>query len=172
MSKKDIVESYEKIFLSFRDPVFKTRASARERLVWFVGIAGYALLNAKVFWDALGNRQFVGIQLFWLSLPWVVSALLSVITHFVIDEVGIRDDILFTQKLAAIDLHKIDIEEGKDNPDEMLQIINDIHPDYKETRKSVDRWSSLARWMERSAFATLVIGFIWAIIGPLVLCNP
>ncbi len=169
MGKKEIVESYEKLFLSIREPIFKTRASARERLVWFVGIAGYAILNAKVFWDALGNCQFIGIELFWLSLPWVTSALLSVITHFVIDEVVIRDDALFTKKLAAIDLHRIDIEEGKDNPDEMLQIINDTHPDYKDTKKSVDRWSSLARWMERSAFATLVMGFIWSVIGPLVL---
>lgn len=169
MSKKEIVESYEKVFLSFREPIYKTRISARERLVWFVGIAGYALLNAKVFWDALGNRKFIGIELFWLSLPWVISALLSVITHFIIEEVGIKDDILFTQKLAAIDLHRIDIEEGRDDPDEMIQIINDTHPDYKETKKSVDRGSSLASWMERSAFATLVIGFIWAVIGPLVL---
>lgn len=172
MSKKDIVESYEKIFLSFREPIFKTRESARQRLVWFVGIAGYALLNSQVFWNALGNRQFTGINLLWLSLPWIISALLSVISHFVIDEVATKDDILFTQKLTAIDLHKIDIEEGNDDPKEMLQIINDTHPDYKETKKSVDRWSSFARWMERSAFTTLVIGFIWAIVGPLVLCNP
>jgi hypothetical protein len=169
MGKKEIVESYEKVFLSIREPIFKTRTSARERLVWFVGIAGYALLNAKAFWDALGNCQFIGIELFWLSLPWVISALFSVITHFIIDEVGIRDDIFFTQKLAAIDLHKIDIEEGKDDPSEMLQIINDTHPDYKDTKNSVDRWSSLARWMERGAFTTLVIGFIWAVVGPLVL---
>jgi hypothetical protein len=167
--KKEIVESYEKVFLSFREPIRETRTSARARLVWFVGIAGYALLNAKVYWEALGGRQFSGIELFWLSLPWVLSALLSVITHFIIDEVGVRDDILFTKKMAAIDLHRIDIIEAKDNPKEMLQIINDTHPDYKAIVKSVNRWAGLAEWLERCSFATLVMGFIWAVVGPLCL---
>ena len=169
MRKQDIVESYEKVFLTIREPIRETRTSARTRLVWFVGIAGYALLNAKGYWEALGGRQFSRIELFWLSLPWVVSALLSVITHFVIDEVGVKDDIFFTLKLAALDLHRINIVEGKDNPEEMLQIFKDTHPDYKDILKSVNRWSGLAKWLERCAFATLVIGIIWAVVGPLIL---
>lgn len=169
MNNKEFVESYEKVFLTFREPMRETRTSARTRLVWFVGIAGYALLNAKVYWEALGNRQFSGTELFWLSLPWIVSALLSVITHFVIDEVGIRDDVLFAKKLATIDLHRIHIVEGKENPEEMLQILNDTHPVYKDNIESVNRWSGLAKWLERCTFATLVIGFIWAVIGPLIL---
>ena len=40
MSKKEIVESYEKVFMTFREPIRETRTSARARLVWFVGIAG------------------------------------------------------------------------------------------------------------------------------------
>jgi len=122
-----------------------------------------------VYWEALGGRQFSGIELFWLSLPWVVSVLLSVITHFVIDEMGVRDDVLFTKKLTAIDHHRINIVEGKENPEEMLQIINDTHPYYKDDLKSVNRWSGLAKWLERCTFATLVIGFIWAVVGPLIL---
>ena len=113
MSQKDIMESYEKVFLTFREPIRETRASARQRLVWFVGIAGYATLNAKVYWEALGNRQFLGIEIFWLSLPWALSAFLSVITHFVIDEAGAKDDLLFTKKLATIDLYKIGDNSGK-----------------------------------------------------------
>lgn len=169
MSQKDIVESYEKVFLSFREPIRETRASARERLVWFVGIAGYALLNAKVYWEALGGRQFSGEEIFWLSLPWAFSAFLSVVTHFVIDEAGVRDDILFTKKLAAIDLHRIDLEEGKANLNEMVQIFSDTHPDYIDIKKSSDKWSSFAKWLERITFATLVSGFIWALVGPLIL---
>jgi hypothetical protein len=169
MGKKEIVESYEKVFLSFREPIQASRSSARARLVWFVGIAGYALLNAKGYWEALGGRQFSGIELFWLSLPWTISALLSVVTHFVIDEVGSRDDLLFTKKLAAIDLHRINIEDGNDNPEEMIQIFNDTHPDYKGTVKLVNRWSGFAKWLERCTFAALVIGFIWAVVGPLIL---
>lgn len=169
MSQKDILESYEKVFLSFREPIQKTRASARERLVWFVGIAGYAILNAKVYWEALGGRTFTGIEIFWLSLPWALSAFLSVITHFVIDEAGARDDILFTKKLATIDLYKIDIEEGKADLAKILRIFNDTHPDYIEIKKSSDKWSSFAKWLERITFAALVSGFIWALIGPMIL---
>ncbi len=169
MNKDAIVESYEKVFLTFRESIQEIRLSARTRLVWFVGIAGYALLNSKTYWEALGERQFSKIELFWLSVPWILSALISVITHFVIDEVAAKDNILFTKKLAAIDLHRIDIMEGNDNPIELLQIINDKHPDYEDLVISLDNWSGLAKWLERCAFATLVVGFVWAVVGPLIL---
>ncbi len=169
MSRKDVVESYEKVFLSLREPIRETRTSARQRLVWFVGIAGYAILNAKVYWEVLGGKKFSGVEILWLSLPWVLSALLSVITHFVIDEAGARDDMLFTKKLATIDLHRIDIEEGNADLSEIVQIFSDTHPDYMDIKNSSDRWSSFAKWLERATFATLVSGFIWSLIGPLIL---
>jgi hypothetical protein len=42
-----IVESYKTVFAGTREAVLDLRVSARSRLVWFVGIAGYAFLNAK-----------------------------------------------------------------------------------------------------------------------------
>jgi hypothetical protein len=105
----------------------------------------------------------------WLSVPWVLSAFLGVITHFLIDEVAAKDDLYFTKKLAAIDLHRIDAKDGKANPDEMLQIVRDTYPDIEQAKKAVDTWSFWSRWFERLTFTSLVVGFIWAIVGPLVL---
>jgi hypothetical protein len=169
MSTKDIVESYRTVFLEGRPMVADLRTSARARLIWFVGISGYALLNAKPYWEAMGQRTFAGPQLIWLSLPWILTALFSVMTHFLIDETGAKDNLYFINKLAMIDLHRMEIAAGVAHSEDFLRIVQDNHIDISSLRRSTDRWSTLTRWCERFAFASLVAGFIWAAIGPLVI---
>jgi hypothetical protein len=169
MGKKEIVESYEKVFLSFREPIKESRTSAKTRLVWFVGIAGYALLNAGPLSSAIAPHKLAGPSLLWLSLPWLLTALLGVVTHFLIDEAASRDDVFFAKKLAAIDLHRIAVTDGRDDPKEMLSIIDDTHPELKGAKQDTENWPAAARWLERATFAALVIGLFWAVIGPLLL---
>ena len=141
------MESYHKTFLSFREPILHARESARGRLVWFVGIAGYALINARSFWEALSIRNLTGGDYLCLSIPWIISAILSVTTHIVIDEAGVRNDLHFTKKLAAIELYRIKIKNGHADPAEAKQIFTDTHPYYVDAKKSADTlgWTPLSR---------------------------
>ena len=169
MSQKDVVDSYASMIEISQKLAVEVRTSALTRLVWFVAIAGYVLLNAKPLWEALSGHTFSGSGIFWLSLPWVVSAFLGVITHFIVDEVSTRDNVYFTSKKTAVDLHKLKVEEGKEDPNEFIQIMNDTFPGIKEAKIALDRYARIGKWLERLTFLSLVFGFIWSLVGPLLL---
>jgi hypothetical protein len=171
MGTEQVVESYLRVFSGFKEIAESTRSSARTRLVWFVAIAGFAALNGKPFWDELGRVQFRGILLASLAAPWIVSALLAVITHFVIDEVKVKDDDYYVRKLAAIELHLESEKAGDADPANMVAIINDTHPDLKEASRQNNLWMKRAAWLERVTFGLLILGFIWSLIGPFILRN-
>jgi len=169
MNTEKVVESYLRVFSGTREIAESTRGSARSRLVWFVAIAGFAILNGKPLWDELGRTHFRGIVLGLLALPWVLSALFAVITHFIIDEAKVRDDDYFLRKIAAIELH-LEREKAKDaKPENMLAIINDTHPELKEASVQNSLWSNRARRLERITFILLIAGFLWSLVGPFIL---
>jgi len=166
---KAVVESYLRIFSGLREIAEETRASARSRLVWFVAIAGFAILNGKKIWDPIAEREITGIALALLALPWAIAALLAVITHFIIDEAGAKDDLYYVKKSTAIDLQLEREKHGDADYMNMVEIINDTHEDLAEPKKMSAKWGNLARWLERMTFIFLVAGFLWALIGPFVL---
>jgi hypothetical protein len=171
MGTVEVVESYLRVFAGFREIAEGTRNAARTRLVWFVAIAGFSILNGKSLWDQLGRAQFDGVLLAALAAPWALSALFAVVTHFIIDEAKVKDDLYFVTKLAAIELH-LEKERAKTAvPANMIAIINDTHPDLVEPKRQSDYWGNLARWLERITFALLILGFAWSMTGPFVLAN-
>jgi len=169
MGTVEIVESYLRVFTGFRDIVESTRDSARTRLVWVVAIAGFAILNGKPLWDQLGRTQFEGILLAALAIPWALSALFAVVTHFIIDEAKVKDDLYFVTKLATIELHLEKERSGQADPANMLAIINDTHPSLVEPKRQNDKLANWAKWLERTTFALLILGFVWSMTGPFVL---
>ena len=169
MSTRDVVSSYARTLATSRMIASETRSSARTRLVWFVAIAGFALLNGPTIWSAIGGRTFAGTDYVLLALPWAMAALLALVTHFFIDEAGVKDDVVSVQKLAMVDLHLEAIKEGDDDALEILQIINDTHPDLKNSKVVADRYGSWAKWLERITFSLLVLGFIWSLAVPLLI---
>jgi len=169
MGTQEVVESYYRTFTGFRTMAVQIRSSAQTRLVWFVGIAGFAILNGKALWDALSAGSFSGLPLAFLGAPWVISALLAVVAHFVIDEAAVKDDVYYVTKLAAIDLHLEAIRENKYDPNEGLSIIRDTHQEIVGPKRQSEAWSKAARWLELASFLFLVVGFLWAFIGPFLL---
>ncbi len=169
MSIKGVVDSYRRIFEGTREIAESTRLSAKTRLVWFVAISGFAVLNGKKLWDSIAPGEFIGLALVMLSLPWVLAAIFAVITHFIIDEAMVKDDNYYLKKLALIDLHMESIEHGDADPNEMSEIINDTHSDLEDAKKASDVWGNAARWLERITFIFVVLGFVWSMIGPFLL---
>ncbi len=63
MGEREVVESYARQFATFGPMVEQVRSSARSRLVWFVALAGFVILNGKSLWDPLAGSSFTGILL-------------------------------------------------------------------------------------------------------------
>jgi hypothetical protein len=85
------------------------------------------------------------------------------------DELAVKDDIYHSSMVVAAELYKINLAEGRGDPNEFLQIVRGTHPNIKPKKDKAD---ALVRWVrlcERLTFACLVLGFIWAIMGPLIL---
>ena len=171
MGTVEVVEAYLRVFSGFRDIAESTRNSARNRLLWFVAIAGFAILNGNPLWDGLGRVHFSGILLAALAAPWVLSALFAVVTHFIIDEAKVRDDDYFVKKLTLIELQLEAERANRADPNNMKAIINDTHSDLVEPRRDTERWGNSAKWLERITFWLLIIGFLWAMTGPFILAD-
>jgi hypothetical protein len=169
MSRKEWVESYSRMHEASYKLAVEIRKSAMTRLVWFTAISGYALINGRLFWETVRGQSLTGVVLFWLSLPWGVSALLSIVTHFFVDEFNQRESQSFITKQSALDQLRIKHEEGKENPQEFRKILYDDFPGVKEAKASADRFEFVVRWLERATFFSLMVSFIWTVIGPLLL---
>ena len=169
MGTQEVVESYLRNFPTLREIAEQTRSSAKSRLVWFVAIAGFVILNGKQIWDPIAEVRFTGVPLALLALPWAFAALIAVIAHFIIDEAGVKDDTYYLVKLSTIELHLERIKHGDDDPAEMLQIVNDTHTDISGPWKTSNRWGTRAMWLERITFILIAFGVLWALIGPFIL---
>jgi len=169
MTRLEVVESYFQTFSKSREFVSQTRASALTRLVWFVAISGYVLINGEPYWAKLAGKPLNTEQLFILSLPWLFAVFFSVVTHFLVDEVQVRDDKYFINKLATIDLHRIRVKEETEDPNEMKQLIEDTHPAFSEIKASLNKGLCWAKWFERLAFISILVGLVLAVVYPMMI---
>ena len=192
-----MLQHFPQLRLNHQETVNRHRTASRTRLVWYVGISGYILLNAKLLWDAIAQREMVGINVLWLSLPWLICVFLGSVTYFLLDELSRKQDNLFwginadiSTRLIAIESdldyfrESINNESSSSNPidisnlvqqmkkdEDLLKEISTIdneHPDYAASAKVVDKLSSWESFFEKATFIFLVIGFIWIIVGPLM----
>ena len=87
-----MLQTFPEMYFSSQESVNQRRSSLRTRLVWYVGISGYVLLNSKELWKAISLRERVGLDILWLSLPWVICSLLGAVTYFLVDEAARKND--------------------------------------------------------------------------------
>jgi len=147
------------------------RTASRARIIWNVGIAGFALLNAKPYWEALADKPVTGANIALLSLPWVLSMLFGVIAYFLIDETMKKETMFFVTLFNAFDLFKIDMEEKrKIDVNKFRQINKGEDPSVNPAKKEMLKWGKWARRFELTTFLFLVLGFIWSAMALLFLC--
>jgi hypothetical protein len=184
---------FPQLYQESQEAVSQQRTALRTRLVWYVGISGYVLINSKSVWTTIAQREINGMEAFWLLIPWVISALFGAVTYFIADEAFIKKDRHFLRKVTYIKSLSVGLEsdleywrqgysrdsieknvvkqmqEHANTLKEMMDIIRDEDPEYKESLDVIERLSSLVSFFDRLTFIFLVIGFIWTIVGPLVL---
>lgn len=169
MDDIDYVENLVEIYKDARKTVIESRASNRTRLVWNVGIAGFALLNAKPYWDAIAGSAIIGVNIVWLSLPWILSTFLGVIAYFLVDESAKKEETFFNLIIADLNFFKFEIGEKGINAEELTKINKGEKPPTDAAKRRSVIWRKWSKWLEFLTFACLVLGFIWASIGPLIL---
>ncbi|NOT04911.1 MAG: hypothetical protein HOP27_09975 [Anaerolineales bacterium] len=169
MGEKQIVESFARQSAAFRPLAQQVRSGARSRMVWFVALCGFVILNGKTLWDSIAQAYFSGLPLALLIFPWVIAALFAVITHFIIDEVDARDNLYIAHQSAALDLYLESLDEGDADPREMIAIMHDSTDELKAAKSELDKYSKRAQLFERITFACVVAGFVWSLVGPFLL---
>ncbi len=145
------------------------RSALRTRFVWYVGLSGYALLNAKIFWEAIRGAPITGLNLVWLASPWIIAVIVAVVAQYFTDKWAARDDSYRFLKRGLLDMLRIKAQIGAASVDEYNSILKDEEPSLQQTAKHVN---ALERWvsrLERLTFVFLMLGFVWAAIGPLLL---
>lgn len=164
-----LLSSYAAQFVRMREFAREARGGARTRYVWFVGICGYALLNAPTLGKALAGGDLSKWQLFVLSVPWVLSALAALIAHVLVDHVEDLDNEFFVAKAAALEVGILGLKAGTGDASAVIDAFNDKHPAISQRKHRVEAIRGPSLWIGRLTIALLVVSFIWAIVGPLAL---
>ena len=172
---KNQIESVYYAFKEHHEFALENIKAMQSRLVWFVGISGYALLNSKSIWESVNGGQVSGLSIVWLSTPWLLCALLGAVTHFLLGQLvkqlnrqrHLRLLSLSLQKGTAIGINT----EGdlKTELNKIMEVISSESPELKKAEKSVGAWNWWCLLFDRLTFLALVFGFIWSVIGPLIL---
>jgi hypothetical protein len=99
----EIIDGVGRNLDRFLQSVVATRSADSNRMIWYVGIAGYVLVNAPMTWRTLIGRDLKGNELLWLSVPWVVAALVALIANLVMDGCFERESLQYHAQRVSID---------------------------------------------------------------------
>jgi hypothetical protein len=143
---------------------------ALTRLVWFVAIAGFALLNVNRLAADIIGEKLTRIQLVLLILPWVFVALSGVVTHYLIGETVAEDNkyyVLMQHTLRAW----LAYPPAKPTVKEVLEILNidETDDDLIVLKKKAAELSEQANTWENITLVGLIFSFLWSVIFPLLL---
>jgi len=145
------------------------KASAT-RLVWFVAISGFALINFPTLADRIAPSPLTSSQLLWLSLPWVLTAVSGVAAHWLLGDLVIRDNEYYIMKQHSIRAFLANAD-PKPAITDVLDMIN-----IDDTDKDVARWKSRVRkltpfvtWLERATFFFLIVSILATVAFPAIL---
>lgn len=143
--------------------------STRTRQVWFVAISGFALLNARILWEGMFHRQLYGIEYLILALPWLISALFAVRTHYLCDQYDIISGKFYLNKIAELYLFQDYTKHGAIDAQKWEDLVWDRTENLKLLKKDVDAFGPKLNRSERIAFGGIGFGFFWAIVMPFII---
>jgi hypothetical protein len=168
MTTPEIAESFANTLKREHEHLAENRSRVLTRLVWFVAIDAYALLNARPYWVAIAGRPIEGSAILWLSLPWLLSATLGVATHFISDSLATNQDNYFNMMVAAVDLVRIQSAKAKPNEEAFQALVYETDPRFQKDKKTIARLDRTLRLLELLTFSLLVLGLVWSVVGPFV----
>jgi hypothetical protein len=161
-----LVKSYEAGFQRARDLASTSNLESSKRLVWFVAISGYGLLNGRGLWEALIGSSLSPAAMFWLVLPWVLAATVAVVGHVLFSKLDEVDSKLYLAKVAALQVLAIRLQTGDGSFEEFKTILEDEHAEIRPLRKDADRWHRLVLRTEWAAYSLVGVSVVWSVVAP------
>jgi hypothetical protein len=111
----------------------------------------------------------VGINMAWLSVPWVLTTFVAAITYILIDETIKSEQLYFSHVINECELFKIDLTENTADVQKLRKMIKVDDPTMSTIIGDMEEWRGWSRKSELFTFACLVAGFVWSFVGPLIL---
>jgi len=141
--------------------------SAQARLVWFVAIAGFALLNARGLAEAVSGTTLGGNQLLLLASPWAITAILGIAAHWTIGDFDFRN---MRYQSCRLNRFQAFVALAREEPsdDEVNELLDEKHEDISKSRSAANKVEPIASWLERLTFVALAAAFVWSIVYPLL----
>jgi len=143
--------------------ICKTNDSAKTRLVWFVAISGYGLLNVRSFSQAVIGRDVIGYDLIILAVPWAVAGILGIVSHWVLGEFTASESHYHMWRLNKYYafIAKIGDSASRDQVIKLLDETEGADPLEKKSRERLYPW---AKGLEIATFLVLALSFLVTII--------
>jgi hypothetical protein len=169
MSVESIVESFVSGVKLDMEQGRRLAESTSARQVWFLAIAGFALLNSPMLWEGILDRPLTAGEYLLMAAPWIIAAIAAVCTHYVGDLHEIKRHNYFVNRLAELDLFLEATREGKIDPSKWRQLVNDDTEGIRPLKKDADASAAKVNRTERLAFTSIAAGLAWTVIVPAIL---
>jgi len=148
------------------DIVTRGNNSIATRLVWFVAIAGFALLNVPDLATSLSGTSMSGTMLLLLMVPWAAAAIFGVIGHWQLGVVSFRDAKYFNEKRARLNLFRM-ARASSASYEECQAIMEDQDEHLRDLFRRLRRSGRWATVFEQATLVAVCIAFVWSIVFPL-----
>jgi hypothetical protein len=149
------------------DIVARNNNGVASRLVWFVAIAGFSLLNVGSLANSIVGTPLTEFQLVFLVLPWALVGLAGIVAHWLLGELSAKDNEYHVIKQHSIRSWLANAAQTPSVQD-VLDIINVDNTDEEVAtrKKAVDKLAPTASWWENATFVTLIFSFAWSVLYP------
>jgi hypothetical protein len=143
--------------------------SVASKLIWFVAIAGFSLLNINSLAERLAGVELGTLQLIIIVLPWVLTAIVGIVAYSLLLEMVSRDNIYYIHKQHEI---RAFIANARSTPslEEVLEVldIDKTSADVALRKSEVDRISPWVNRFENLSLYLLILSFLISVLLPIL----
>ena len=140
------------------------RHSDSTRLVWYVAVCGYVLVNGVAFLHAV-LPVVTPSRLAALLVPWALTAILSIAGHIAIIRAARQEDRYHLGVLGSLDVFAFKVADGKADGSDLRSIINDTDPKLRPEKAAVDSANQWRHRLVQTAQWALLGSFVWSMVA-------
>lgn len=156
----------------YQQQMIQAMQSDAQRLTWYVAVCGYVVMNAGSHWETLLGRPLTEGDLYWLSLPWVASAVFGLSAMTIANRWRAVEQSYLYALTSAFNVLKLSATTLDEAFNGVAGIISPTKPHTPQTKMLVDFRDDATWWhkvfvlSERLTLITLAFSFVWALWGP------
>ena len=153
---EQVVSSLDKMY----EITHKLESENASRMVWLVGISGFAILNLPNVLTKIFSPSFLDF------IPWLITAIFGVMAHWFHRNVSIQNFSLYVVKRESLLTFIIN---GADSAiyDDLQKILTNKTEKLQEIAKAHGRATAFATRFEQLTFLSFLVGlilFVWKFV--------